>query len=283
MNTAQVIPFLFESYEIRTQLIDDQPWFCVADVCRILGYMNSRDALAKHCREKGVAKRDTFTVKGRQSLTFIDEGNLYRLIIKSRKEEAQRFESWVCDEVLPAIRKHGGYVDDHGNMATLVSEVLGVTELTVLKGVIADKARQAPKDKRVSVMHTMHHRLHTRFNVQRTELIPHKDFAAACNFIAAYSLEGEFIGRDDPAPGANPLNDQRFLVWVDSNGQRQVKTIPNDACVMTHRDIIKAMVSHDAFHVTDEDLFEFARAAMTRLQERSQSQDRLIQRLRRER
>lgn len=78
----------------------------------------------------------------------------------------------------------------------LVNSVIGTTELMAIKGVIADKAKLLPKEKQLSFMHTMHHRLHTRFNVPRTELIPHESFADACNFVAAYALEGEWLGKE---------------------------------------------------------------------------------------
>ncbi|HDL3289518.1 TPA: hypothetical protein PW360_002511, partial [Mannheimia haemolytica] len=79
------------------------------DVCDVLGYSNAPDALAKHCKPKGIAKRYTPTKGGNQELTFINEPNLYRLIIKSRKPEAEKFEAWVFEEVLPQIRKTGKY------------------------------------------------------------------------------------------------------------------------------------------------------------------------------
>jgi prophage antirepressor-like protein len=66
--------------EVRIQMKDGAPWFCAADVCRILEYQNSRDAVHKHCREKGVANCYTLTDGGKQALTFLDEGNLYRLL-----------------------------------------------------------------------------------------------------------------------------------------------------------------------------------------------------------
>lgn len=110
MNSAALLQsFAFQNHSIRVVMIDDQPWFVALDVCRVLGYVNANDAIKKHCRAKGVAKRDTLTSGGKQSVTIIDEGNLYRLIIKSRKPEAEPFESWVCDEVLPTIRRTGGY------------------------------------------------------------------------------------------------------------------------------------------------------------------------------
>ena len=115
---AAALTFTFSTQAMRVVTIDGEPWFCVADVCDVLGYVNSRDALAKHCRIQGVAKRDTLTSKGMQALTFINEGNLYRLCIKSHKPEAQKFEAWVCDEVLPSIRKTGRYVAPNAPQAT---------------------------------------------------------------------------------------------------------------------------------------------------------------------
>lgn len=102
--------FTFSTQAMRVITIDGEPWFCAADVCDILGYTNSRKALADHCRAGGVTKRDTPTSSGIQSMTYISEGNLYRLCIKSHMPEAQKFEAWVCDEVLPSIRKTGRYV-----------------------------------------------------------------------------------------------------------------------------------------------------------------------------
>lgn len=84
-------------------------WFCAIDVCEVLNYTNPRKTVSDHCRKKGVTKRDTLTQGGAQALIYINEPNLYRLIIKSRKPEAIRFEEWVMEEVLPALRKHGRY------------------------------------------------------------------------------------------------------------------------------------------------------------------------------
>ena len=104
------IEFKFVEKSVRVEADDQgEPWFCAADVCGILGYTNASKAIADHCKEKGVTKRYTLTEGGNQELTYINEGNLYRLIIKSRKPEAEKFEGWVCDDVLPTIRKTGKY------------------------------------------------------------------------------------------------------------------------------------------------------------------------------
>ena len=94
--------------EIRTIEIEGKPYFVASDVAAALGYANPRKAVSDHC--KGVTKRDTPTSSGVQSMSYIGEGDLYRLIMKSKLPSAEKFESWVVDEVLPPIRSTGYYV-----------------------------------------------------------------------------------------------------------------------------------------------------------------------------
>ena len=94
--------------EIRTTLINNQPYFCLADVCRILDIKNARDC-RKRLKDKGVASTDTLTEGGLQAMILVDESNLYRCIFQSRKSEAEKFQDWVTEEVLPEIRKTGSY------------------------------------------------------------------------------------------------------------------------------------------------------------------------------
>ena len=85
--------------------------FCASDVAKALGYSNVHSALQRHC--KGVVKRDTVTsTRGIQALTYIPEGDVYRLIVHSKLPSAERFERWVFDEVLPALRRNGIYITD---------------------------------------------------------------------------------------------------------------------------------------------------------------------------
>lgn len=85
-----------------------EPLFVARDVCEVLGYSNARDALARHC--KGVVKRDIPTNGGNQKGAFIPESDLYRLILKSTLPNAEEFQAWVTETVLPSIRKTGGYI-----------------------------------------------------------------------------------------------------------------------------------------------------------------------------
>ena len=106
MNELQIVNS-GEFGEIRTIEIDGKPYFVGTDVAKALGYSNPRKAILDHC--KGVTKRDTPTSSGIQSMSYINEGDLYRLIMKSKLPSAEKFESWVMDEVLPTIRKTGSY------------------------------------------------------------------------------------------------------------------------------------------------------------------------------
>lgn len=104
---------LFRNQEfgsVRTTEINGKPYFMAADVANALGYSNARKAVSDHC--KGVTKRDTLTNGGVQPVSFIPESDVYRLIIRSKLPGAERFEAWVVEEVLPTIRKTGGYVAD---------------------------------------------------------------------------------------------------------------------------------------------------------------------------
>ena len=95
--------------EIRTVTEDDgKVLFCGKDIAAALGYSRPHEAIKDHC--KGAVKRRTLTAGGEQELSFIPEGDVYRLVCNSKLPSAEKFERWVFDEVLPSIRKHGGYL-----------------------------------------------------------------------------------------------------------------------------------------------------------------------------
>ena len=123
--------------QIRTVEIEGKPYFSASDVANALGYSNPRDAVSRHC--KGVVKHDIPTSSGTQTLSFIPEGDIYRLIAKSQLPSAEKFESWVFDEVLPSIRKNGGYIANQENMTP---EQIVANALIVAQNIIADRDRQ---------------------------------------------------------------------------------------------------------------------------------------------
>jgi prophage pi1 protein 08 len=93
---------------IRTAVVNGEPWFCLKDACDILGIKNHKD-LRKRLNPKGVDSIDTLTKGGKQALLYVDEPNLYKAIMQSRKKEAEVFSDWIFYEVIPSIRKHGYY------------------------------------------------------------------------------------------------------------------------------------------------------------------------------
>lgn len=112
MNELQVFQnSQFGNLEILT--FGGKEWFPAIKVAEILGYTNPRKAIRDHAKEKGVTIRSVLSKGGKQNKKFIDEGNLYRLITRSKLPQADEFEEWVFEEVLPTIRKHGIYATDN--------------------------------------------------------------------------------------------------------------------------------------------------------------------------
>lgn len=106
--TNAISIFKFNQNQIRTQAINGNPWFCLADCCKALGIKQNRDT-ATRLSQAGVGKTDISHPTGKKQITIINEPNLYRLIFRSNKPQAQAFADWVYSEVLPQIRQTGGY------------------------------------------------------------------------------------------------------------------------------------------------------------------------------
>ena len=99
-------------WKFRTTIVNDNPYFCLSDVCRILGIKNSRD-VKKRLNEDGVDTIYTIENTGfaqrKINLTYINKSSLYKCIFQSKKKSAMKFTEWVTSEVLPSIRKYGEY------------------------------------------------------------------------------------------------------------------------------------------------------------------------------
>ncbi|ENX0790319.1 hypothetical protein FBS88_09000 [Neisseria gonorrhoeae] len=190
MNAVQVLNF--QQNSVRT-VADNKGelWFLANDVCEILGYTNPRRTVDLHCKSRGVTKRYTPTASGEQEMTYINEPNLYRLIIKSRKPAAEAFEEWVMETVLPAIRKTGGYqitpkttADDRTGLRQAVAALVG------RKGIDYSSAYSM---------------IHQRFNVESVEDLPAGKLPEAVAYVHALTLHTGLTGEVlDAPPKAEP-------------------------------------------------------------------------------
>ncbi|AZG22454.1 BRO-N domain-containing protein [Neisseria gonorrhoeae] len=190
MNAVQVLNF--QQNSVRT-VADNKGelWFLANDVCEILGYTNPRRTVDLHCKSRGVTKRYTPTTSGEQEMTYINEPNLYRLIIKSRKPAAEAFEEWVMETVLPAIRKTGGCqvgpkttADDRTGLRQAVAALVG------RKGIDYSSAYSM---------------IHQRFNVESIEGIPAGKLPEAVAYVHALTLHTGLTGEVlDAPPKAEP-------------------------------------------------------------------------------
>ena len=123
---------------VRVVTLEGEPWFVAADVCRALGLGNSRQTLSYLDEdEKGVITSDT--LGGKQEMSTINEPGLYSLILRSRKPEAKAFKRWITHEVIPEIRKTGGYI---AGQETMDDDQLLANALMVAQRKIAERNKQ---------------------------------------------------------------------------------------------------------------------------------------------
>lgn len=138
--------FNFEGANLRIIVRDGEPWFCGADVCKTLGYAQPASAMRNHCKQKGVLKQHTPTSGGSVELAYINEANLYRLVMRSKLESAERFQDWVCEQVLPTIRKTGSYAAAPKIPQTLSEALRLAADLEDQKNALAAQIKEdAPK------------------------------------------------------------------------------------------------------------------------------------------
>lgn len=135
--------------EIRTVTIDGEPWFCMADICKALDIGNVSQAKTR-LKEDGVIINEVIDSIGRnQNTNFINESNMYKLILQSRKESAERFSDWVTAEVLPSIRRHGIYATDNVIDNILNNPDFGIELLTKLK---EERAARVEAERRNAIL-----------------------------------------------------------------------------------------------------------------------------------
>lgn len=184
--------FTFEDQQIRVLTIEGEPWFVGKDVAEVLGYSNSRKAIADHVdsEDKGVTK--CYTLGGTQQIAIINESGLYSLILSSKLPDAKKFKRWVTSEVLPTIRKHGAYMTD-AKAAAIVTD----------KGSLADLLQQAAEQLK-------------RKDIQIEQMKPKALFADAVSTSDTPILVGELakiLHQNGVSMGQN-----RMFRWLRDNG-----------------------------------------------------------------
>lgn len=232
--SAQIIPFTFKSStsrEVRTLLIDEQPWFVAADVAAALEYRDAGN-MARNLDDDEKGTQIVSTPGGEQDMLVINESGLYSAILRSRKAEAKRFKKWVTAEVLPSIRKTGGY--QHA-----------APDYTRQR---LHDARQAYVDWTWAARDAMNKACITPPEWPST-LDKDADIATAV--------------------AADLLQSQRWLVGFDHNMKMNFTPVPSEACVMTTKEFMGALVEPNGMAVSSEELFEFAAAILANLKARS--------------
>ena len=187
--------FNFHGQEVRTVIVDNEPWFVANDVANVLGYSNQRDALSKHVdgEDKITLTSQNATLENipNRGLSAINESGLYSLILSSKLPQAKEFKRWVTSEVLPTIRKHGMFATDE----LLDNPDFAIATLQKLK-----EEREAKK------------LLEATIEEQKPKVI----FANAVSASHTSILVGEFakLMRQN---GVN-MGQNRMFVWLRENG-----------------------------------------------------------------
>lgn len=196
----QLSVFNFNNSQVRVQLLNNQPVFCLKDVAVILNISNAKVSRF-NISSKGVHKMYLPTKSGNQEITFIDEPNLYRVIFRSNKKEAVDFQNWVFDEVLPTIRKTGSY------SLTINSEQQQAIQQAVNERVYRTGERHQ----------AIYTKLHQQFKIPRYQDLPASKFEEAIKWLGGVHSKSGLSDEE--------LFDLARLVFVANYMREKIKLI----------------------------------------------------------
>ena len=208
--------------QIRTSVAENgEPLFCLADVCRVLDLSNPRD-VKRRLNQRGVCTTDTPTYNQHgalvmQQLNFITEPNLYKCIFQSRKKEAEQFQDWVCGEVLPSIRKSGGYIV--AKVDETPEQIMARALIVAQETISRQKAAVAAAEKRATLLEATTKQMTVQINgleTQNKELLPGATFAKAVETSEHSILIGE-LARIIKQNGVQ-IGQNRLFQWLRENG-----------------------------------------------------------------
>lgn len=277
-SANSVSPFNFGTHAVRVVMQDGAPWFICADVAQVLGYRDASNAgRVLDDDEKGA--HNVSTPGGDQKLTIINESGLYALVLRSRKPEARKFAKWVTSEVLPAIRKTGGY-----ELPNLYKQnpgdKLNSYQQQQLRGLLEEFVKHLPKDKQAGFMMQGWSKLKSHFGVAYRE-IPCERFDEAVSLLTRHVVEhakpqpiesqpgrilvspqtiianaariaGQLFGEaiKQGAIGGSAID--RFVVTADyKGGQCNMEVIERDAYIMPIPKLADVIRSHEPIALSE--------------------------------
>ena len=213
---SNLIPHVFNTITVRSLERDGQIWFVAADVCKALEINNPSQALTRLDSDEKttLTNNEGRAGQGAQNYNIINESGLYSLILRSRKTEAKQFKKWVTSEVLPSIRKTGGY-----------SLTLNKRQQYLIRQAVLDNVAET-----ANTFHSVYKKLYTRFNVYRYQDILAKDFDEAIELL------GGVVNPIDNLPVLPSINQNgRWLLVVRNNQIAEVKSLKDYICVNKYR------------------------------------------------
>lgn len=277
-STSSVSPFNFGTHAVRVVMQDGVVWFVATDVAESLGYKSPKDA-ASYLDDDEKGSATVRTPGGDQKLTIINESGLYALVLRSRKPEARKFAKWVTSEVLPAIRKTGGY-----ELPNLYKQnpgdKLNSYQQQQLRGLLEEFVKHLPKDKQAGFMMQGWSKLKSHFGVAYRE-IPCERFDEAVSLLTRHVVEhakpqpieaqpgrirvspqtlinnaahiaGQLFGEalKQGALGGSPID--RFVVTADyKGGQCNMEVIERDAYVLPLPRLAEVIRSSEPIALSD--------------------------------
>lgn len=201
--------FEFNNKKIRIENINNEAYFCSMDICNILEYKNHTKAIQDNCDQDGLTTGYIIDTIGRQQkTTFLNEVNLYRLIMKSTMPKAKVFQDWVCKDVLPTIRKTGSY-------NAIQQPQLPTTYIEALKALVIAKElleKQAPQIEKYNQLHNIEGNFSLQDAMKMLHLKPNKAIDRLCKLKYIYNNNGKY---------------NSYQKYID-NGLFTTKTILND-------------------------------------------------------
>ncbi|WP_313105088.1 BRO-N domain-containing protein [Stutzerimonas nitrititolerans] len=260
-----------------------QPWLRANQIGLALDYSDGKAIQRIYARHKdeftdamtGVVKLTT--PSGDQETRIFSLRGAHLLAMFARTAVAKEFRHWVLDVLegeaeAPAKAKR---------KPKLLPNGLTGDQQDAIKALVKARVEELPESKRAKAAITCWSSLKSKFGCTYKEISP-EQFTDAVSLIARVVLEGEWMGKSTAFSDiiGRPLTRiERWMVYTDFEGNEQYKPIPYDACVMTHRELIQAMVTPGDMPVSTEEMFEFAMAALANLKGRSDYQARQLKHL----